>query len=213
MSTIERAPGRFISFEGVDGSGKTTQAALLADRLRQRGFEVVIAVEPGGTAIGEQIRAILLDRRNSELTPEAELLLYFASRAQNVAEVIRPALARGAVVISDRYTDSTIAYQGYGRALGEQVVRQLHRIACGDLWPDLTVLLDVEPEIGLERARERGALNRMDEQAREFHHRVRRGYLELAAREPARFRVIDARGAVDLVARAVEEAVRPLLSL
>lgn len=213
MSTAERGPGRFISFEGVDGSGKTTQAARLAGRLRARGFEVVVAVEPGGTAVGEKIRAILLDRRNSGLTAETELLLYFASRAQNVAEVIRPALARGAVVLSDRYTDSTIAYQGYGRGLGEQVVRQLHRVACGDLWPDLTLLLDVEPEVGLERARERGALDRMDAQAREFQRRVRQGYLELAAREPGRIRIIDARGDLEAVGAAVEAAVGTLLGL
>lgn len=213
MSTAERGPGRFISFEGVDGSGKTTQAARLAGRLRARGFEVVVAVEPGGTAVGEKIRAILLDRRNSGLTAETELLLYFASRAQNVAEVIRPALARGAVVLSDRYTDSTIAYQGYGRGLGEQVVRQLHRVACGDLWPDLTLLLDVEPEVGLERARQRGALDRMDAQAREFQRRVRQGYLELAAREPGRIRIIDARGELEAVGAAVEAAVGTLLGL
>lgn len=212
MSTTERGPGRFISFEGVDGSGKTTQALRLAGRLRERGLQVVVAVEPGGTAVGEKIRAILLDKRNSELTAETELLLYFASRAQNVAEVIRPALARGEVVISDRYTDSTIAYQGYGRGLGEQVVRQLHRLACGDLWPDLTLLLDLEPEVGLQRARERGALDRMDQQTREFHRRVRQGYLDLAAREPGRILVIDARGDVGAVAAAVEAAVDRLIS-
>ncbi len=213
MSTIERRPGRFISFEGVDGSGKTTQAALLAEWLRGQDFDVVVTVEPGGTAVGEQIRSILLDHRNRELAPEAELLLYFASRAQNVVEVIRPALARGAIVISDRYTDSTIAYQGYGRGLGEPVVRQLHRIACGDLWPDLTFLLDIEPELGLQRARRRGALDRMDDQAHEFHRRVRQGYAELAAREPSRFRVIDARADVASVAQAIRAAVRSFLSL
>lgn len=213
MSTVEAGPGRFISFEGIDGSGKTTQAALLARRLRERGFEVVVAVEPGGTPVGEQIRAILLDRHNRELTPEAELLLYFASRAQNVVQVIRPALARGAIVIADRYTDSTIAYQGYGRGLGEEVVRQLHRIACGDLWPRLTLLLDVEPEIAIGRARERGALNRMDEETREFHRRVHRAYLELAAREPARYRIIDARGELATVASVVERTVGSVLGI
>ena len=212
MSTTERPRGRFISFEGLDGSGKTTQIRLLAERLRAQGRDVVIAVEPGGTRVGEQIRAILLDVNNHELAPEAELLLYFASRAQNVAEVIRPALARGALVLADRFTDSTIAYQGYGRGLGEATVRQLHRIACGDLFPDRTLLLDLDPEVGLARARGRGALNRMDEQAREFYRKVREAYRELARAEPRRFRLIDASEDVEQVAQAVRNALEDILS-
>jgi len=211
MSTTERARrGRFVSFEGLDGSGKTTQIERLAGRLHALGREVAVAVEPGGTAIGDQIRRVLLDAANRELTPAAELLLYFASRAQNVAEVIRPALERGAFVLADRFTDSTLAYQGYGRGLGEAAVRELHRIACGELQPDLTLLLDVDPEIGLARARGRGGPNRMDEQAAGFYRRVREGYLEMAAREPQRFRVIDAHASLEAVARAVWEAVAPL---
>lgn len=203
--------GLFISFEGLDGCGKTTQIDLLAARLRARGREVVVAVEPGGTRIGGQIRQILLDAANQELAPAAEMLLYFASRAQNIREVILPALERGAVVLADRFTDSTLAYQGGGRGLGEAAVRQLHRIACADLTPELTLLLDIDPETSLARARERGRLNRMDAQAAGFYRRVRETYLAMAAAEPQRFRVIDGRPAPEAVAQAVWEAVRPLL--
>jgi len=203
--------GTFISFEGLDGCGKTTQIERLAARLRALGREVVVAVEPGGTRIGEQIRRILLDAANQELAPAAEMLLYFASRAQNIREVILPALERGAVVLADRFTDSTLAYQGGGRGLGEAAVRQLHRIACGELAPELTLLLDVDPETSLGRARDRGRQNRMDAQAAEFYRRVRDAYLAMAAAEPGRFRVIDGRPEPEIVARAVWEAVRPLV--
>lgn len=214
MCTAE-APGggHFISFEGLDGSGKTTQIALLAERLRGLGREVVVAVEPGGTPVGEQIRAILLDMGNRELAPETELLLYFASRAENVTRVIRPALERGAIVLADRFSDSTVAYQGYGRGLGEHVVQQLHLIACGTLVPELTLLLDIEPELGLARVGRRGPANRMDDQAREFYRRVRQGYLTLAAREPGRFRLIDGSGRPEEVAAAVWRAVAPVLGV
>ncbi len=137
-------PGIFITFEGIDGSGKTTQLRILAERLRQAGHDVIETVEPGGTAIGREIRAILLDGRNTHLTPRAELLLYFASRAQNVAEVIRPALAAGKIVLCDRFTDSTLVYQGCGRGLGANVVLALHQIACEGLQPDLTVFVDID---------------------------------------------------------------------
>jgi len=214
MSTGEPGrPGCFISFEGLDGSGKTTQVERLARRLRELGRDVVVAVEPGGTAIGEQIRQILLDAANRALAPETELLLYFASRAQNVVEVIRPALARGAVVLADRFTDSTVAYQGYGRGLGEQAVLQLHGIACGDLTPDLTILLDVDPEIGLARVQGRGRPNRMDEQTREFYRRVREAYLGLARKQERRFRVVDAGAGLETVAAAIWELVAPALGL
>lgn len=207
-------PGRrgiFISFEGLDGCGKTTQIERLAARLRALGREVVVAVEPGGTRIGQQIRRILLDAANRELAPAAEMLLYFASRAQNIREVILPALERGAIVLADRFTDSTLAYQGGGRGLGEAAVRELHRIACGDLTPELTLLLDIDPEASLARARDRGRLNRMDAQAAEFYRRVRETYLAMARAEPERFRVIDGRPEPEAVARAVWEAVRPLI--
>jgi len=210
----ETRRGWFVNFEGMDGCGKTTQMRLLAQRLRESGREVVETVEPGGTRIGNQIRAILLDPSNQEMFPTAEMLLYFAARAQNVDEIIAPALQQGQIVLSDRFTDSTMAYQGLGRGLGEAVVNALDAVACRGLKPDLTVVIDIDLETSLERARARNretsSSDRMDEQAAEFHQRVRDAYLQMAAREPERFRVIDGRGAVDAVAAAVWAAIRPL---
>ena len=203
--------GRFITFEGPDGSGKSTQLVRLAERLRAQGREVVETAEPGGTSIGRDIRAILLNARNHHLRPTAELLLYFASRAQNVEEVIRPALERGAIVLSDRFTDSTLVYQGVGRGLGADVVRQLHTIACGSLMPHLTLLVDIDPGLTLERTTKRAAQDRLDGESLDFHSRVRLGYLQLAAGEPARIRVVDGAPGIDTVAAAlwplVEEAL------
>ena len=216
MSTTEgRHRGLFITFEGGDGSGKSTQMRRLAGRLRSEGYRVLETAEPGGTRIGAQIRRILLDSANQELCPTAELLLYFASRAQNVEECILPALAKGVVVLTDRFTDSTMAYQGFGRSLGEEVVRDLDRIACHGLAPDLTVLIDIGLDASQARARGRNlsqAETRMDEQAAEFHRKVRDAYLHMAAREPRRFRVIDGSAAVEAVAEAVWQAVCPLLT-
>ncbi len=204
--------GIFITFEGIDGSGKTTQLRLLADRLRSAGRDVVEAVEPGGTEIGRQIRAILLDGRNTQLTPRAELLLYFASRAQNVEEVIRPALAAGQIVLCDRFTDSTLVYQGYGRGLGAEVVLTLDQIACQGLQPDLTVFVDIDLDESLDRARGRNFTSsssetRLDDESREFHKRVRDAYLALAAREAHRFIVIDGAASVEEVAGRVWKEV------
>jgi dTMP kinase len=206
--------GRFITFEGIDGSGKTTQMRLLAARLRERGLEAVETVEPGGTAIGNQVRRILLDSANHDLRPAAELLLYFASRAQNVEECIRPALAAGKIVLCDRFTDSTLAYQGYARGLGGETVRTLDRIACQGLEPDLTLLIDVDLDAGLARMRarnasERASETRMDEQSLEFHRKVRDAYMALAKEHAARFRVIDGRSDPATVAAKVWEAVAP----
>src|SRR5581483_3528682 len=182
--------------EGVDGCGKTTQLRLLASWLRERGREVAETVEPGGTIIGREIRKILLDPANAAIRPRTELLLYFASRAQNVEEIIRPALENNAVVLCDRFTDSTIVYQGCGRGLKTDIILDLHGIACGALKPDITVLIDVDLDTSLARARRRNDHtktneSRIDEEAREFHDRVRRGYLQLAANEPDRFITID----------------------
>jgi dTMP kinase len=202
--------GTFITFEGPDGSGKTTQMRILADRLRGRGREVVETQEPGGTNIGLQIRSILLNAENRNLCPVAEMLLYFAARAQNFDERILPAWDRGAVVLSDRFTDSTLAYQGGGRELGPDVVMQLHNIACHGLQPDLTVCIDVDAETGLERAKARNGAkaDRMEEQTIEFHQRVREMYLDLARQYPARIKVIDGRGDVEAVAERVWEVVK-----
>lgn len=194
--------GLFVTFEGVDGCGKSTQLRLLAKALRARGEHVVETVEPGGTAVGAQIRAILLDPANSLLGARAELLLYFAARAQNVDEVLEPAIARGDIVLSDRWTDSTLAYQGWGRGLGEEVVEALDRIACRGRRPDLTLWVDLDLSTALERARA-GAPDRMDSQQPGFYQRVAEGYAALAAREPARFRRIDGAGAEDVVFQRV----------
>jgi dTMP kinase len=208
--------GRFITFEGGDGSGKTTQLRLLAERLRKEGYRVLETAEPGGTPIGMQIRRVLLDARNQELCPTAELLLYFAARAQNVEQWIRPALAEGTIVLADRFTDSTLAYQGAGRGLGADVVRQLDRIACKGLEPDLTILIDVDVETSLERARARnrataGDETRMDEQAAEFHRGVREAYAALAASEPGRIRVISGRAGIEELAETIWKTVEPEL--
>ena len=203
-------PGTFITFEGPDGSGKTTQMRILADRLRGRGREVVETQEPGGTNIGLQIRSILLNAENRNLCPVTEMLLYFAARAQNFDERILPAWDRGAVVLSDRFTDSTLAYQGGGRELGPDVVMQLHNIACHGLQPDLTVCIDVDARTGLERAKARtGAkADRMEEQTIQFHQRVREIYLDLARQYPERIKIIDGRGDVEAVAKRVWEVVK-----
>ena len=204
--------GRFITFEGIDGSGKTTQMRLLAERLRREGRQVLEAVEPGGTAVGAQIRRILLDSVNQDLRPTTELLLYFASRAQNVEQCILPALSQEKIVLCDRFTDSTLAYQGCARGLGEETVLTLDRIACHGLSPDLTLLVDVDLETGLARAQMRnagtaGTETRMDDQAIEFHRKVREAYFDLAKKYAGRFRVIDGRGTPESVAARVWESV------
>ena len=212
MSTI-RPRGLFITFEGPDGSGKSTQARMLAERLRGEGRPVLESVEPGGTPIGQQIRRILLDPVNKELTATAELLLMFAARAQNVEQWILPALGEGKIVISDRFTDSSLAYQGAGRGLGENTVLDLDRIACRGLIPDLTICIDIDTETGLARALARGGKEtRLEEQAIEFHHKVRAAYHELARKEPRRIRLIDGCGTPEAIAMKVWEEVSPALS-
>ena len=194
----------FITLEGPDGGGKTTQIRLLHQNLLAAGHDVLLTREPGGTAIGDQVRAVLHDLRNREMDPAAEILLYSASRAQLVAQVIQPALAAGRIVLCDRYADSTMAYQGYGRGLNREALRAITAFATGGLEPDLTLLLDVSVETGLARRKEGGGeWNRMDEQTLEFHRRTRDGYLDMAAAEPERWVRIDASGSVEGVAAAV----------
>jgi dTMP kinase len=213
MFTTSHGRGVFITFEGPDGSGKSTQARMLAERLRGEGRPVLESVEPGGTPIGQQIRRILLDPANKELTATAELLLMFAARAQNVEQWILPALAQGKIVISDRFTDSSVAYQGSGRGLGWETVLAIDRIACHGLVPDVTLCIDIDSETGLARALARGGLEtRLEEQAIEFHRRAREAYHELARREPQRFRLIDGRGTPDAIAAKVWEEVSPFFT-
>jgi dTMP kinase len=215
---MPRHPGVFITFEGPDGSGKSTQLRLLAARLRANGHAILESVEPGGTPIGQKIRRILLDPENEELCPTAELLLMFAARAQNVEQWILPALAEGKIVLSDRFTDSTIAYQGVGRKLGIETVLEVDRIACRGLVPDLTLVIDIDTDAGLARAhhrnRSRGDLgeSRIDAQAVEFHHRVREAYHALADREPQRVRIIDGNGLERAVAEKVWEVAKEVLA-
>jgi len=215
MSTTSR--GVFLTFEGPDGSGKSTQARLLAERLRAEGHQVLETVEPGGTPIGQQIRRILLDPANHDLRAIPELLLMFAARAQNVEQWILPALEQGEIVVCDRFTDSSIAYQGAGRGLGWKTVLDLDRIACHGLVPDLTLCIDIDTETGLARAHSRNLSesskkeSRMDEQSLDFHEKARAAYHELALREPHRFRLIDGHGTPEGIAAKVWEEVAAFL--
>ncbi len=189
----------FVTFEGIEGSGKSTQAELLGEALREMGLEATLSREPGGSELGRHLRRILLDANTTELTDEAELFLYLADRAQHVAQMISPALERGAIVIVDRYVDSTLAYQGFGKGVHPDLIPELNRIASQGVLPELTFLLDLEPELGLRRARSRNAELGKEQgegrfEARElaFHQRVREGYLRLADKEPRRIVRLDA---------------------
>lgn len=195
----------FITFEGPDGSGKSTQAVLTYARCIERGLPTVLTREPGGTAIGDQIRSILTDLHNIRLMPNAELLLFSASRAQIVHEIIRPHLGSGYTVLCDRFFDSTYAYQGYGHRLDMEVLRQITEFATGGLRPDLTFLLDIEPEESLRRRiLNNDEWNRIDDMALAFHRRVREGYLKLTETEPQRWTVINAMQGVDAVQAEIQ---------
>lgn len=204
----------FITFEGIEGCGKTTQIRLLAERLRRSGLEVLVTREPGGCPIADAIRSILLHPGSSALVPRAELLLYAAARAQHVDEVIRPSLTRGTLVLCDRFIDATVAYQGGGRALDPSLIASLNSLATDGLLPDLTLLLDMPAEEGLQRARRRNAStpeeDRFEREDLDFHRRVRNEYLKLA-RQHDRFMVIDAAGPVDAVAERIGTVVEAVL--
>jgi dTMP kinase len=207
--------GFFITLEGMDGSGKTTQHGLLVKYLRQRGLAVRETREPGGTRVGEEIRRILLadrDGRADKLAPLAELTLMYAARAQHLEEVVRPALARGQLVLSDRFNDASMAYQGHGRQLGAPAVRALDRIICGHTQPDLTLVLDLPARLALERARGRETRRRskhghFEAQSFRFHERVRAGYLAIARRDPRRVKVVQADQPVAEVERQIRRVV------
>jgi dTMP kinase len=217
--------GRFITFEGLDGCGKSTQLEKLAAVLRAQNLSVVVTREPGGTSTGEKIRRLLLDTNTSALAPLAELALMFASRAQHIIEVIQPALAEGRIVLCDRFTDSTEAYQGGGRKLGSEAVLALHRILCGNLKPELTILMDSDVAVSVDRARRRNKTragknsraksdeNRFEQESRAFFGRVRSAYLAIATREPQRMVVVDARGTPEQTHRQIVEVVRRKLKV
>lgn len=199
--------GRFITFEGTEGSGKSTQIERLRDHLAAQGHDVLVTREPGGTPIAEAIREILLDTSHTAMTSVTELFLYEAARAQHVTEKVRPALLDGRWVLCDRYIDSTTAYQGGGRGLPTDVLEKFHEIATSGLWPHLTFVLDIPVEEGLARAGAGRRYDRIEAETLDFHRRVREGYLALAERHPERIRVIDARGAVEAVAGAIRRIV------
>ncbi|MGA0027826.1 MAG: dTMP kinase [Steroidobacteraceae bacterium] len=207
--------GLFLTFEGVEGVGKSTQARLAAEFLRSRGIQVVETREPGGTAVAERIRELVLHGATSDepLTPRAELLLMFAARAQHLAAKIEPALAAGQWVICDRFTDATEAYQGSGRGLGNRMIRQLEDIAQGTRRPDLTLLLDADPAVtGPRRSARGGAQDRFEREDEAFFARVRAGYLEIARREPGRVRIVDASGPLGTVQQRIEAVLVETLS-
>ncbi len=209
--------GVFITFEGIEGSGKSTQITQIANYLSAHGRTVALTREPGGTAIGDQVRKILLDPANTALDPKAELLLYAAGRAQHLAQFILPALGAGKVVLCDRFSDATLAYQGFGRGLDLGLIRSLDSMATDGLRPDLTLLLDIDVAVGLMRARGRNSRGGLEAEARfeneqlSFHERVRRGYLELAKLEPGRFRIVDASPSPDEIQNKLRQIIDDVL--
>jgi dTMP kinase len=213
--------GKFLTFEGLDGCGKSTQMEMLADVLRRDGVDLVTTREPGGTPTGEKIRGLILDSRTRSLAPMAELALMFAARAQHLAEIVLPALTAGRWVLCDRFTDSSEAYQGGGRQMGSDLILTMHQVVCGDLMPDMTILMDSDPEASVARARRRNKAtagngmdeNRFEKENREFFQRVHDAYLAIAAREPSRVFKVDARNPKDVTHAAIVAEVRKRMSV
>lgn len=203
--------GLFITFEGPDGAGKSTQLRLLANHLGELGIPYITTREPGGTSISDKIRTILLDPNNSSMVPKTEALLYAASRAQHVAEVIRPALARGEIVICDRYIDASIAYQAVGLGMSPEVIRRWNEEATDHLWPDRTFLIDVPPNEGLSRIESRGDLDRIEGRDLAYHQKVRDTFMQLAATEPRRFVVLDGTKSIETIADQIQHEMDTLL--
>ncbi|MBI9046399.1 MAG: dTMP kinase [Anaerolineaceae bacterium] len=198
----------FITLEGPEGSGKSRQIAPLAEFLKKRDYKVITTREPGGTPISDQVRKIIMNMKNKEMHPRTEILLFCSARAQLVEEIIRPGLAEGKIILSDRYADSTLAYQGFGHGYDRKILTQLLDFVTGELWPDLTLLLDVDVEEGLSRRRNSGGeWNRLDDYEVAFHKRVRKGYLEMAHLEPERWKIIDASQTPEKVQLDLQQAV------
>ncbi len=204
--------GMFISFEGGEGAGKSTHVRMAAEALEAEGHEVIMTAEPGGTPISQCIRGVLLDTAHQAMEPVTELLLYAAARRQHLQELILPALEEGKVVITDRFSDSTAAYQGTGRGLDMRLIEELDRIVTGGIKPELTVLLDMDVELGLERNRGAGKQDRLEMEQVEFHKRVREGFLAIAKAEPERVKLVDASGSKQEVPTLVMEAMREALT-
>ncbi len=203
--------GKLITLEGVEGCGKSTQMKLLRAALEAEGKKVLTTAEPGGSLLGKELRRILKDSAGTKISPKAELYLFLADRAQHVEEVIRPALEKGLVVICDRFTDSTLAYQGYGRKLDLDLLKKLNKLATSGIEPDLTIVLDCEPGLGFERHRKKGDGSescRFHQESLEFHDRIREGYKDLAAQEPERLSLIDASGNMEEVHESVRRACK-----
>ena len=204
--------GILITFEGIEGSGKTTQIKRLQVRLKKAGFPALMSREPGGTPLGEKIRRLLLSSSNHPLAPRAELFLYLSSRAQHIAERLLPSLRSGKIVLCDRFSDATLAYQVYGRGLQQTLIKDTLKYAAHPVSPDLTLLLDLDARTGLSRVSGRGSSNRIDQESLEFHQRVRRGYLKLAKATPNRIKIINAKDRPDEVADSIQKIVGHLLA-
>lgn len=202
--------GKFLTLEGTEGVGKSTNLAFVRDWLEARDFEVIVTREPGGTPLAEQIRELLLTKRDEPVDQTAELLLVFAARAQHIAQVIKPALARGAWVLSDRFTDATFAYQGGGRGLDKNIIQQLEVMVQGDLRPDLTLILDIDVKLGLTRASQRGELDRFESETLDFFERVRAAYRERAMANPKRYAIVDAGQSLEKVQQDIDQVLQKL---